>query len=76
MRKYRSHKIVEAGLILEISEDRTKVRVDDEWIDVPSGIFVRGMPKIGADFLVRYADGYISWSPKHAFREGYSEVNE
>jgi hypothetical protein len=76
MRKYRSYKVVEAGLIQEISEDQTKVRVDDEWIDVPSGIFARGMLKVGADFLIRYEDGYLSWSPKKAFREGYSEVIE
>ncbi len=73
MKKYRSHKIVEAGVIY----DRTangQVKVDDEWIDVPENMFARGWPVFGADYLVRYEDGYISWSPKKAFEDGYDEV--
>lgn len=27
-------------------------------------------------FLVEYKDGYISWSPKKQFDEGYAEVTE
>jgi len=72
MKKYRSHKIVEAGVIQDKVAGR--VKVDDEWVEVPDNIFARGLPVFGADYLVRYEDGYISWSPKKAFEDGYDEV--
>jgi hypothetical protein len=73
MRRYRSHKVVEAAVIAEVQPGR--VRVGHEWIDVPTDIFARdGQPIIGVDYLVRYADGYVSWSPRAAFEEGYAEV--
>jgi hypothetical protein len=69
MRRYRSHKVVEAGVVQHI--DVGSVTVDDEVIPVPAGIFARGTPSIGEDYLVRYEDGYVSWSPKAAFEAGY-----
>ena len=70
MKRYRSHKLVEAGVIQHVEVG--SVTVDDEVIPVPDGIFVRGVPVIGVDYLVRYADGYVSWSPKAAFEAGYA----
>jgi len=70
MRRYRSHKVVEAGVVQHI--DVGSVTVDDEVIPVPAGIFARGTPSIGEDYLVRYEDGYVSWSPKAAFEAGYA----
>ena len=26
-------------------------------------------------YMVRYPDGYTSWSPKHVFEEAYREIN-
>lgn len=73
MRKFRSHKLVEAGIITSFDATMFHVFVDaGEMITVPSSFFARGEP-IPGDFLVRYADGYLSWSPKKAFKEGYSE---
>jgi hypothetical protein len=82
MKRYRSHKLVEAGVIVERQPGRVRVADpmgpgsppfpgEGEWIDVPDGIFVRGDPVEGVDYLVRYIDGYISWSPKAAFEAGY-----
>ena len=89
MQKYQSHKIVEAAQINgvasyhegsklpkelfvtsdtdvhEISEADSK-RFDDMSKDYPGGI-------IGG-YLVKYADGYVSWSPAKTFEEGYSVV--
>jgi len=72
MKSYRSHKVVEAGVIVEIEPGR--VKVGHEWIDVPANIFARGEPTLGEDYLVLYADGYISWSPRKAFEDSYDEV--
>jgi len=79
MRRYRSHKVVEAGVIRELGSGRVLVsdsphdHIDTtEWIDVPADIFARGTPSIGVDYLVRYEDGYVSWSPRAAFEAGYA----
>ena len=69
MRRYRSHKVVEAGVVQHV--EAGSVTVDDEVIPVPAGIFARGTPSIGEDYLVRYEDGYVSWSPKATFEAGY-----
>lgn len=82
MKRYRSHKFVEAAKIVRIDlagvnsrlcfEDG-KLVVTDEWLGrhTPKG----GMPSdlIGG-YAVRYADGYLSWFPEKAFEEGYTEM--
>lgn len=89
MKKYRSHKVVEAAPILAMSHlvggpDRVVVEGDRRVVDgrteamgeeiaVPKGFFARGTPAIG-DYLVRYEDGYLSWSPKKAFEDGHSAI--
>jgi len=69
MKRYRSHKVVEAGVVQHV--EAGSVTVDDEVIPVPADIFARGVPVIGVDYLVRYADGWVSWSPKATFEAGY-----
>jgi hypothetical protein len=80
--QYRSHKIVRAAPIvelralpslgyfnvqLEIAPGETTTK------PVDASVFVRGRPEPG-DYLVAYADGYVSWSPKAAFEDGYRPV--
>jgi hypothetical protein len=75
--RYQSHKIVEAAPI--IAYERTEpcavwVRIDEaqtEKIGVPADFFARAIPGVG-DYFVRYEDGYVSWSPKQAFEDGYT----
>lgn len=82
LRKYRSHKLVDAAPILAwfdpnaITAQGPNVTVGSnpdnvETINVPKDFFARGAPTIG-DYLVRYEDGYLSWSPKKAFEDGYT----
>jgi hypothetical protein len=81
MRKWQSHKVVEAEVIERVEIDGTdhristgRIRVEGgETIEAPRGFFARNKPMPG-DYLVRYADGYLSWSPKSAFEDGYTEV--
>jgi len=77
MDRWKSHKIVEAGKILRFSGNPDTDKVDFELESgeivggVDDNILARGVPEPG-DYLVRYPDGYISWSPAKAFDEGYS----
>lgn len=79
MRQWRSHKIVEAEPITSYDDSgfRKFVTTGEGFTiyrhEVPGNFFDRGKPAIG-DYLVRYADGYMSWSPKRAFEEGYTLV--
>ena len=78
MRRYLCHKVVEAGVIADHqrAEDELQVVLDDgELVAVPESFFARGDPGAG-DYLVRYEDGYLSWSPKAAFEAGYNELEE
>src|SRR5574343_240892 len=69
---YVSHKEVQA---LEIEEVAFGVVVFKDWrlgkLECPAEMFARYQPQSG-DFLVFYADGYKSFSPRKAFLEGYS----
>lgn len=87
MKRFRSHKIVEAaqisaadfradgsGRVVIVGEGDTASRT----FDVPAG-FKRPntnpvMNVDGGDYLVRYEDGYLSWSPKDVFEAGYTEI--
>lgn len=74
--RWKSHKIVEAFEIEEIrgvTQARLlgsgySVFVSDEYI-------AKHHPAIGG-YYVRYEDGYESWSPKEAFENGYSRIEE
>ncbi len=81
--RYRSHKIVEAAPIYTdggqaIGEPHVVVDLPDGKpvaVHVPASFFARGKPERG-DYLVRYEDGYLSWSPKKAFEEGYTLISD
>ena len=79
MPRYRSHKIVQAATICAYNSNppSVDVLVGDlvEQIAVPGDFFARGIPAIGG-YLVIYPDGYMSWSPKQAFEDGYTAVTE
>lgn len=74
MQKYQCHKIVEAMPIKEmivhkdgsctvISHDKEEQAVSRKWME-------RHKPGVSG-YLIRYEDGYTSWSPSNAFEEGY-----
>jgi hypothetical protein len=71
MRRYRSHKIVEADRIKDVDLENAAVLGELDVYEVPSDFFARGVPEPG-DYIVRYADGYLSWSPAIAFEAGYT----
>lgn len=77
MRKYKCHKIVEAGQLVFIGDPDEKggreVTVTGEGpCYLAAGFFARGVPELG-DYLVRYEpDGYMSWSPQKVFQAGYT----
>ncbi len=83
MRKWQSHKIVEAEPITAIWPGRENGKGPGATIELASGekysvdepFLARGEPEEGG-YLVRYVDGYLSWSPKKAFEEGYTELKE
>jgi hypothetical protein len=80
MKKYQSHKIVEAAPIYGTDPSTSTVVISEaghpRWeVEVPKDFFARGVPGIG-DYLVRYQpDGYLSWSPKAVFEAGYSAID-
>jgi hypothetical protein len=78
--RYRSHKVVEAAAIhaAEFQADGSGkvVLLDGTVVEVPPG-FKRPnteprMNVDGGDVLVRYDDGYLSWSPRDKFCENYT----
>ncbi len=88
MKRYQSHKVVEAAPIVaaEFAADGSGtvvVKGTDEdggnpCYTVPAG-FKRpntepAMDVDGGDYLVRYEGGYLSWSPKAVFEAGYTEL--
>jgi hypothetical protein len=79
MQRYRCYKIVEAAPIAaaEFNQDGSgKVAVrPHEVVEVPAGFASRGAPAEG-DYLVRYEDGYLSWSPKAVFETGYAPIGD
>ena len=81
-RKYKSHKVVEAAQILSMEYlgnlegfvaihttlDKGLIRVSRSWCQ-------RHEPEEGG-YVVRYEDGYMSYSPQKAFEKGYSQIEE
>jgi hypothetical protein len=79
MRKYQSHKTVEAAKIVAAEKHH-----DGEW----SVVFEDGsshrvkhpqasrfhITEEDPGYYVLYDDGYISWSPSKAFEQGYTEI--
>ena len=76
MRKYVCHKTVEAAKIESIKDDpRTPVLMLEGGLvaSVPPAWITRHQPEVGG-YLVRYEDGYLSFSPARAFENGYTLV--
>lgn len=76
---YRSHKTVRALPIIGVLEPDAVVldngTPDGLRVSVDPKLFSRGVPQ-PADYLVVYSDGYVSWSPKMAFDEGYMNITK
>lgn len=78
MKKYKCHKVVEAAKIIAwnsvVNGDVQFKLETGEWAFI-SKTKVGDLDK-DLGYYVKYADGYISWSPTKAFEEGYSEIYE
>lgn len=78
MKAYKSHKVVQAAKILELSVhgDGGVLRLDDgvnqhvslDWL-------TKHVPEEGG-YFVRYPDGYESYSPAEPFESGYTAEDE
>ena len=75
MEKYKCHKMVETIEVGAI-EARRVFELDnpDVFIDVPEDFFLRNNKCNLPGYIVRYEDGYLSWSPKDVFEAGYSLI--
>ena len=70
MDKYYCHKVVEASRAAKVILDEGHSTVIDE-----HGVehrFPTGRCPNQGDYVVKYEDGYFSWSPRAAFESGYS----
>lgn len=84
MKKYKSHKIVEAGKMTAMDAKSEQVLVDGgDWVQLDRRAFSRiaqaaheSVSALSPGYLVRYEDGYLSWSPAEAFESGYTELRE
>jgi len=80
MKKYKCREVVEASKIVAVmqrgfsggawidTDDRDTHTVDSLWL-------IKHNPRVGG-YLVRYQDGYLSFSPTKAFEDGYTELVE
>lgn len=79
--KFKSHKVVEAAKIAEISapSDQTSngslVLEGAEAVFPPASYFEKHDPQVGGYYVV-YEDGYASFSPAEAFESGYTSVDD
>jgi hypothetical protein len=84
MQKYRCHKIVEA---CDLKDKNVRIgQLPNGAVTVEPGygepvltipaktVSHLTMNEIEDGYLVKYADGYISWSPRAAFEEGYALI--
>ena len=78
MKKYKCHKVVEASKIVAVMQ---RGFAGGAWIDtddydtyiMDSLWLIKHTPHVGG-YLVRYQDGYMSYSPADAFEDGYTEL--
>jgi hypothetical protein len=82
MQVYRCHKVVKAAQVLAIETQygEDPVKPESYLIALESGtklvakpgddVITRYLPVVG-DYFVQYQDGYLSFSPRKAFEEGY-----
>jgi len=84
VKRYRSHKIVEAARITGQSDgDGVSIPLGHVAVHTENdGTFVLPAgraPMVGraiGGYVIRYSDGYLSWSPAKPFEDGYTEVSE
>lgn len=70
--EYRSHKIVRAAQVVEIIQG-LGIRLEGiEQVWIPGADFMQKHQPIAGGYVVFYADGYTSFSPRAAFEEGYT----
>lgn len=76
MDRYQCHKVVEAGEIDHIN-GTFAVLTNGERVDITRLIanHQSQMFKSGGGYLVQYEDGYLSWSPKQVFEDGYRRIS-
>ena len=76
MKKYQSHKTVEAAKIkaAEYGNEKIRLALDDGTVEVVPRADRFKPTEEDLGYLVRYSDGYLSWSPTKAFEEGYTEI--
>lgn len=87
MKRYKSHKIVQAGKIIKIQHGVKSM--SDPLGQRVGVIIIEGGEQFAVDwtqqqlqkadvggYLVQYGDGYLSYSPANAFEEGYTELPE
>lgn len=77
MKRYKSHKIVEAAKIVNVdrSNDAVSIAVDGGEVVSVSGDKHGVRYAEPGGYLIRYADGYMSYSPAKAFEEGYHPID-
>lgn len=85
MKRYTSHKEVDAAIIKAVGELNQDTRqrtlafegetckVSEEWYLKHSD---NGNTNLVGGYFVQYADGYQSWSPAAAFESGYKEITQ
>lgn len=66
MKQYIGTKIIEAEPAYRCMDGQGRITITDD----PSEAFPN-FPSVEDGYRVRYADGYVSWSPKEAFEEAY-----
>ena len=66
MKQYIGTKIIEAEPAYRCMDGHGHITITD---DLP--VAFPNFPSVEDGFRVRYADGYVSWSPKEAFEEAY-----
>ena len=66
MKQYIGTKIIEAEPAYRCMDGQGRVTITDD----PSEAFPN-FPSVEDGYRVRYADGYVSWSPREAFEEAY-----
>jgi len=84
MKRYVSHKEVDAGRIVAVValnhdtmqhrivlEDKSEFKVTHEWYLKHSD---NDTKELEGGYYVVYPDGYVSWSPPEAFEKGYTEI--
>ena len=81
MNRYRSHKVVDAFKIVDISALTSGGAVlhglngPPERATVSAAHIAKHAPQVGG-YYIRYPDGYESWSPAEAFESGYTLVED